>query len=120
MTVLLPETTKLVVGLITDAIKPKVPFIIRTLVKPVVKIGVNKLNELGGKYIPDEVDNYINTAVVEIHKGNYDVAAESIGVAADLLVDIPSLDAEHEKKLFVSIAQAIVNSVKTIIESKKK
>jgi hypothetical protein len=110
------STTDLLVDLITDAVKPKVPVLVRGLTKPVVK----SANKYASKVIPDKVDKFINDAIVLGNAGEWDKAAKSIGKAGDTLVDIPNLDDAHEEALFVSVAQAIVNGVKAWIENKKK
>lgn len=113
------STTKLLVGVVTDAIKPKVNLFIRGLIKPAVKIGVEMSNKYLAKVIPDSVDGYVNDAIIKANDGDWDSAAEYIGLAGDELVDIPGVDDDHEKQLFVSIAKAIVNGVKSWIENKK-
>ena len=114
------STTKLLVDVITNAVKPKVKFLLRGLVRPAVKIAVKTANKYSAKIVPDKVDVYVNDAIIKANNGDWDAAAEQIGIAGDLLVDIPGVDDDHEKKLFVSIAQAIVNGVKSWIDNKKQ
>ena len=113
------ETNDLVKDIIVEAVKPKVPFLLRALVSPSVGIVLNLVNKYADKVVPDSVDGYINIAIKEAHTGNYNLAAASIGKAADTLIDIPNVDDVHESNLFISIAQAIVQGVKVWIEKKK-
>ena len=113
------STTKLLVGIIGEAVKPKVPFLVRGLINPAIKIALKTSNTYLDRVIPDEIDGFVNDAIIKGYEGDWDNAAIDIGLAGDMLVDIPNLDDEHEKKLFVTIAQAIVQSVKTWIENKK-
>ena len=107
------------VDVITDAVKPRVGFMVRGLVRPAVRIAVKTANKYSAKFVPDKVDEYVNSAIIKANDGDWDGAAEQIGIAGDVLVDIPGVDDDHEKALFVSIAQAIVSGVKSWIESKK-
>ena len=120
MEVFSKSTASLLVRVITDAIKPHVVVLLRPLIKPAVGIGINVSNKFLGKFIPDEIDPLLNSAIQKANEGEWDSAAEDIGLAGNMLVDIPNVDDEHERKLFVSIAQAIVNGVKSWIENKKK
>lgn len=113
------ETTELLVGIISDAVKPRVGFMVRGLVRPAVKIAVKTANKYSARVVPDMVDRYVNSAIIKANDGDWDGAAEQIGIAGDVLVDIPGVDDDHEKALFVSIAQAIVSGVKSYIESKR-
>lgn len=113
------ETTDLIVKAISDGLSKKVPFFARPLLKPAVKIAVNTLSKYGDKVIPDKVDDLINEAITLGFAKDFDGAAEAIGEAGDMLVNIPGIDDEHEKKLFISIAQAIVNGIETWIKNKK-
>lgn len=117
--VLTKETSDLVIGLLTDKIKPKVPFMLRPLVKPALGVGVGALNKMGGQCIPDSVDKYINEAIIRGHRGDWDNAAAAIGMAADELIDIPNIDDAHESNVFVTISQAIVQGVRVWIEKKR-
>lgn len=114
-----PETTELLVGIISEAVKPKVPFMFRGLVKPAVNIAVKTLNSKASKFVPDKIDNLINDAIVAGVAGDWDLASANIGAAADELVDIPTMPDEYEKQLFVSITAAIIQSIKYWIEKKK-
>jgi len=113
------STSGLLVDIVSEAIKPRIGFLVRGLVKPAVKIVIKVSNQYLSKVVPDSIDGYVNDAIVFGHNGEWDAAAEAIGEAGDVLVDIPGVDDDHEKQLFVSIAQAIVNGVKTWIETKK-
>ena len=113
------STTDLLVDIISKAVKPKVPFLARGLVKPAVKIAIKTVNKYSDKVVPDKVDTLVNDAIVKASEKDWDGAAECIGLAGDMLVDIPQIDDEHERQLFVIIAQALVQGVKTYIESKK-
>ncbi|ANS04917.1 hypothetical protein [uncultured Mediterranean phage] len=114
-----PETTGLLVDITYKAVSKKIPILFRPLLKPALKIGIKTINKTGSKYVPDEVDVYINNAIVKAYNKDWEGASEDVGIAADTLINIPAIDDEHERKLFVSIAQAIVNGVKTWIEDKR-
>ncbi len=113
------ETTELLVGIISDAVKPKVPYVFRGLVKPAVNIAVKTLNEKASKFVPDKIDNLINDAIVAGAANDWDLASTNIGVAIDELVDIPLMDDEHEKQMMVSVVAAIANTIKAWIERKR-
>lgn len=113
------KTTELLVEVIGKELKPKVPFFLRGLVDPTVRMAIKALNKFGGKHVPDKIDDLVNDAIVAGYEGDWDLASVNIGVAADMLVDIPSLDDEHEKQLFVSITAAIVNAIKYWISKNK-
>ena len=119
-TVFTNETKALLKSIISDAIKTKVPVLIRPLIKPAVGIALNVLNNLGDKFIPDKVDYYINEAIVKANAKEWDNAAAAIGIAGDVLVDIPNVDDAHERNLFVTIAQAIVHGIRVWIEKKRE
>ena len=118
-TVFTDNTKKLLKDIASEAIKPRVPLLVRPLISPAVGIAINVVNNQAAKFVPDSIDVYINTAILEGHNGNYDLAAQAIGIAADTLVDIPNVDDVHEKNMFVTIAQAIVQGVSVWIERKK-
>lgn len=113
------ETTELLVEIISEAVKPKVPVLFRGLVKPAVNIAVKTLNSKASKFVPDIIDNLINDAIVAGVDGDWDEASVNIGAAADVLIDVPTLPDEYEKQLFVSITAAIIQSIKYWIEKKK-
>lgn len=113
------ETEERIVFLVADAVKGKVPLIVRPLVKPAVGIVVGIVNKQLDKVIPDKIDGLLNEAFKYGDKDQWDLAADKVGEAADMLVDIPLVDDNKEKELFVSIAQVIVNAVKTWIDGRK-
>lgn len=114
------ETTGLVVDVINESVNNKVPFFLRPLVKPALNVGMNLFNKYADKIIPDKIDALINSSITKAHAGDWNGAAKDIGIAGDSLVDIKFINDENEEKLFVSIAQSLVQGIKTWIESKKK
>lgn len=118
-TVLTEQTKDLVIAFVVERVKPHVPVLARPLLKPAVGIVVRTVNSFGAKHIPDKVDPYINEAILRIDKKDWENAAASVGMAADILIDIPTIDDAHESNVFVSLAQALVQSIRCIIEKKK-
>lgn len=112
-------TNALLVKVITEKVSPKVPFFLRPLTKPVVKVGLKTLNKQASKVVPDSIDYYINESINKAIEGDYDSAAAAIGIAGDTLVDIPMLDDAHERNMFVTVTQALVYAIKGWIEKKK-
>lgn len=110
------ETSKMVVDVIHDSVAKKVPFVIRGLVKPAIRIGMNMLNKYADQVIPDKIDGLINSAIQKANSGDWIGASVDIGEAGDALVDIKYLDDANERMLFVSIAQSLVQGIKTWIE----
>lgn len=110
------ETTELLATVISDAVKSKVPFILRPLTKPATKVIIGLINTKADAFVPDSIDDYVNSAINLGYEGKWDEAAEQVALAADLLIDIPSVEDEYESKLFVALTQAIVNGIRVWIE----
>jgi len=113
------ETTELLVDIAYDAFGKKVPFFLRGLVKPALRMAIKLINEKADKVVPDKIDTFVNDAIVKASNKDFEGAATDIALAGDLLVDIPVLDNEQEKKLFITIATAIVQAVENWIASKR-
>jgi len=113
------ETTELLVDIAYDAFGKKVPFFLRGLVKPALRMIIKLINEKADKVVPDKIDTFVNDAIVKASNKDFEGAATDIALAGDLLVDIPVLDNEQEKKLFITIATAIVQAVENWIASKR-
>ncbi len=114
------KTTDLLVKVGNDNLRKNVPFMLRGLVKPVLRICINMVSKWGDKVIPDKVDIYINSAVQKGYEKEWDEAAVDIGVALDALINIKTIDPEHERNMFVSIAQALVNGIEGWINNRGK
>jgi hypothetical protein len=112
------ETVTLLKGWIGDAIKDKVPFMLRAVIKPTIGIGLNVLNKYADRIVPDRVDTYINGAVVELEKGNYDLAGQFVGKGLDALAEKVKGDTVKEK-FFTSIGVTIIAGIEYVIEERR-
>lgn len=113
------KTTDLLVKLGNDNLRKKAPFFLRGLVKPALRIAINLVSKWGDKVVPDKVDVYINSAIDKGYSKDWDAAAIDVGMALAEIIELKRVDPEHEKNLFVSVAQAIINGVGNWIDSNK-
>lgn len=103
---------------IGGAIKPRIPFLLRGLVKPVIGIAINIFNTQADKIVPDRVDVYINGAINEINKGNYDMAGQFVGKGLDALAE-KLKGGSLKEKFFTNIGITIMSGIEYTIELRK-
>lgn len=117
-TVFTDATNKLLKDWIGDVIKPKVPFLVRGLVNPIIGIGLSVFNKSGDKVIPDRVDIFINGAVTELNKGNFDLAGQFVGKGLDALAE-KMKGGTYKEKFFTNVGLTIMSGIEYAIEVKK-
>jgi hypothetical protein len=86
---------------------------------PAIRLFVNYIDKLADQKIPDEFDAVINETIKMAIAGNYEEATEAIGTLIDSIVDIPVLDDQLEKLLFVDGLKFIARIILNWIEKKK-
>lgn len=86
---------------------------------PAIRLFVNYIDKLADQKIPDEFDAAINETIKMAIAGNYEEAIEAIGTLIDSIVDIPVLDDQLEKLLFVDGLKFIARIIQNWIEKKK-
>lgn len=112
------QTEDLVAKFLYNLTVQKVPFFLRFVLKKIISIVLAFVGKYADKVIPDAVDNYINIAITELFKGNYDAASLAIGTAGNMLVDIPKIDEDYEQKAFVNASELLVNLIKNSIKNR--
>lgn len=83
------------------------------------KAGIKMIDKYADKFVPDHLDDQINTAVELAMDGDYTTAAESAGIILDSLVDLESVSDEIEKLVFVDGLKFLVRQIQFYIEKKK-
>lgn len=111
------ETKDLIVKVADDVVK--LPALIEPFDSMAFSILVNFIDKQGDKVIPDKFDGLINVTVALALNKQYEEAAAEAGSALDALIDIPYLDDEVEKLLFVDGAKFLVRLLQNWIEKKK-
>lgn len=111
------ETKDLIVSVGDDLIKGNA--IVEMADGPALRIVVNYLDKLGDKHVPDNFDQPINDCIGLAMSGNFEEAAQMIGETIDKIVDIPKVNEELEKLLFVDGFKFIARSIQVWIEKKK-
>jgi len=111
------ETKDLIVKVGDDIIK--LPFYAEPLDGPALRILINFIDTKADKFIPDNIDPIINSAITLALNGELDGASIEIGTAINLVVDIPLLDEDHEQKLFVDGTSFILSLINNWIQNKK-
>jgi hypothetical protein len=86
---------------------------------PAIRLFVNYIDRLADQKIPDEFDATINETIKMAIAGDYEEATEAVGTLLDSIVDIPVLDDQLEKLLFVDGLKFIVRLIQNWIEKKK-
>lgn len=110
------ETKDMIVKVGDDLIKGNA--IVEMADGPALRIVVNYLDKIGDKYVPDNFDTPINEAITAALNGQFEEAAGQIGITIDAIVDIPKVDDELEKLLFVDGLKFIARSIQVWIEKK--
>jgi len=111
------ETKDLIVKVADDVVK--LPGWAEPFDGMAFKILVNFIDKQGDKVIPDKFDELINMAVALALNKQYEEAAAEAGAALDALVDIPYLDDDVEKLVFIDGAKFLVRLIQNWIEKKK-
>jgi len=113
------ETSALLKDWIGDALKPKVPFIVRGLVKPTLGITIGLISKYADKIVPDKVDMYINDAITKAKDGDFDGAGCAVGAGIEVLVSAKSEAGSVKEKFFVNVGETIMTGLEYAIEVKK-
>ena len=115
------ETKDILVEFIYKNIKNKAPKWVSFfgILKAGIRLLVNYLNDKGDKYIPDEIDMYINEAINKFNDGQIDAAVAAIANAENKLVDLPNMDEIQEYGVWYANSYALVLNIKAFIEKGK-
>ena len=111
------ETKDLVVSVIDDVVK--VPVWAEPFDGIAFRVIINFIDKEGDKIIPDTFDANINAIIQKALSGGYEEAAAIAGEALDDLIDVPYLEDEIEKLVFVDGARFVVRLIQNWIEKKK-